>query len=284
MNESGARYPLSVIVLTRDEELNIGDCLRSVDWAEDVIVVDSGSTDETVVRARMARPDVKVHMHAFRDFGDQRNWALENTGPRHEWILFLDADERCTVGCEEAIRTATGGRDSKVGYFLTYRNFLMGRWIRRSTLYPSWQLRLLKKGHVRYQKEGHGQKEVADGELGYLHAPYDHYGFSKGIRDWLRKHAAYTSAEVELVRRLGAEPVQFRDLLQGDPIARRRSLKRLAARLVWVRALIAFPYRYLFRGGILDGVPGLVFCLLWSWVELQIAAKYTGECWRGSRL
>jgi glycosyltransferase involved in cell wall biosynthesis len=239
---------------------------------DDVIVVDSFSTDDTLTRAVAARPDVRVFEHAFDDFGAQRNWALDETSPRHEWVLFLDADEHCNVECQRGIRRATAEPGECVGFHLTCRNWFLGRWIKHCTLYPSWQLRLLKLGEVRYRKEGHGQREVTDGPLGYISEPYDHYGFAHGIEHWHARHNRYSSNEVELIQRLRTEPLRLGDLFRRDPVLHRRCLKRLAARFGF-RPLARFLYLYLLRRGFLDGQPGLLFCLLRVSHEIQITAK-----------
>jgi len=266
------RFPLTVIVLTYDEADNIAGCLQSVDWADDVIVLDSGSDDGTLDAARRVRPDIRTFDHPFRDFGDQRNWALDNTDPKYEWILFLDADERCTSDCAAAIRDALQSTDNAVGFYLTYRNYFLDRWIKHSTLYPSWQLRLLKRGAVRFQKEGHGQREVTNGPLQYLHEPYDHYGFSKGVTHWIDRHNRYSSEEMTLIRRLRDEPLDLVDLVRGGAVLRRRCLKRLRARL-GCRPTVRFLYAYVFRGGFLDGRAGLVYCLLRVAHDIHVEAK-----------
>ena len=125
------RFPVSAIILTHNEEKNIAECLRSLDWAEDVIVVDSHSMDGTLDVGVQVRPDVRIFSHPFQDFGDQRNWAIDHTAPRHEWILFLDADERCDAACTEAVQAAVRDPGDKVGFYLTCRNWFLGRWIRR---------------------------------------------------------------------------------------------------------------------------------------------------------
>ena len=270
---AGRRLPLSAIILTFDEACNIEDCLDCLGWVDDVIIVDSGSADQTIQIVRRVRPDARVYTHPFRDFGDQRNWAIDEAEPKHEWILFIDADERCTADCAAAIRAATQDPNGHVGFYLTYRNIFLGRWIRRCTLFPSWQLRLLKHGSVRYRKEGHGQREVTDGPLGYIHEPYDHYGFSKGIAHWIERHNAYSTNEAELIGRLRSERIAPWDLFCRDPIRRRRCLKRLASRVRWFRPVVRFVYLYIFRLGFLDGRAGLVFCLLRFAHEIHIMAK-----------
>src|SRR5512141_2507062 len=91
---SVGRPPVSVIILTYNESQNIAECLRTLGWADEIIVVDSYSTDDTVARATAARSDVRVLRNRFEDFGQQRNWSIDHSIPRNEWILFVDADER----------------------------------------------------------------------------------------------------------------------------------------------------------------------------------------------
>ncbi len=279
-NFDNSRFPLTVIVLTYNEEDNIGPCIQSVKWADDVVVLDSGSTDSTISSAEAARPDVRVYENPFVDFGHQRNWALDNTEPRHKWILFLDADERCNELCAQAIQESVTDARSNVGFFLCYRNYFLGRWIKRSTLYPSWQLRLLKKGFVRFRREGHGQREVAEGPLGYVDAPYDHFGFSKGLHNWIARHNDYSTDEVELICRLRGERLHTGELLSRSSVVRRRCLKRLAAK-VGFRPILRFLYLYVWRRGFLDGRAGLTFCLLRMAQEIHIAAKLSESIAQG---
>ena len=266
------RAPVSVIILTLDEEANIRGCMESLAWAEDIVVVDSGSSDKTIVLARQARSDVRLFTHAFQNFGDQRNWALDNTQPRHEWILFMDADERCTPACASAVCAAIQNPGNTAGFFLTCRNFFLGRWIKRCTFYPSWQLRLLRYGRVRFRKEGHGQREVSEEPLRYIPEPYNHFGFSKGIEHWIARHNVYSTNEVDLIRRLRADPLALKDLWSSDPVQQRRCLKRLAAR-AGCRPLLRFIYMYFVRAGFLDGYAGFIFCLLRVSHEIAITAK-----------
>ena len=259
------------MILTYNEEENIAGCLSHLAWADEVVIVDSGSRDETIATASAARPDVRVFTHEFKDFGDQRNWALDETSPRHEWVLFLDADEHCTSALAKEIDKAVRNPRDHVGFYLAPRNMFLGGWIKRCTLYPSWQLRLLKRGEVRYQKEGHGQREVTAGSLGYIHEPYDHYPFSKGVSDWISRHNRYSTEELELIARLRDAPLALSDLL-SDGVARRRCLKRIAAR-IGCRSLLQFVYTYLMRGGFLDGRAGWHYCLLRAAHEVHVSAK-----------
>lgn len=265
-------FPVTVIILTHNEEGNISQCLKHLNWAEDIVIVDSGSNDATLKVAKDARKDIRIFGHPFQDFGEQRNWALSNSSPRHSWILFLDADEHCNPACAEAIRKAVTAPRDCVGFYLTCRNYFLGRWIKHCTLYPSWQLRLLKIGEVSYIKEGHGQREATNGKLGYISEPYDHYGFSKGISDWIDRHNKYSTEELELISHLRRQPLRLTDLVLRGPLARRRCLKRLAAQC-GCRPLFRFLYLYFIRRGFLDGRAGFLFCLLRVSHEIHITVK-----------
>ncbi len=266
------RIPVSVIVLTHDEEVNIAACLESLKPFDEVIVVDSGSADRTLPILRDHWPSVQVLHNEFEDFGQQRNWALEHAAVRNPWVLFFDADERSTDVFAEAVAATVAQPGAHEGFFLCYRNMFLGRWIKHSTMYPSWQLRLLKHGKVRYRKEGHGQREVMAGSAGYIAVPYDHLGFAKGVADWIAKHNEYSTNEVELIRRLAAEPLRPLEVFSRDAVRRRRAQKRLAAR-VPLRPFVRFVHGYLLGRGFLDGRPGLIFCLLRAAHEMHIVAK-----------
>ncbi len=191
------RLPITAVILTLDEERNIRECLECLERVDDVVIVDSLSTDETVAAARDARSDVRVFEHPFTDFGDQRNWALDNVQPAHDWILFVDADEFCTDGLLDEIAEFVRTPNAFVGAYVAGRNYFLGRWLKHTTMYPSYQLRLLKAGQVRFRKEGHGQREVTEGPLHFLEGYWRHEGFSKGVHQWVARHNNYSSDEVD---------------------------------------------------------------------------------------
>lgn len=266
------RVPVTAIILTFNEASNMAPCLAALDGVDEVIVVDSGSSDETIARAKARRPDIRVLVHPFEDFGAQRNWALDHAEPRHPWVLFVDADEYCEPELLDEIRGFIAQPGEVVGAYIAGKNYFLGTWLRRSTFFPSYQLRLLKRGRVRYRKEGHGQREVTDGELCYLRNGWRHEGFSKGVHQWVARHNQYSTDEVELILRLRQESIDWKAMLSADPIARRRVLKVLAARLP-ARALWRFLYSYILRLGFLDGQAGLDYCLLRVAHDLHIGVK-----------
>ena len=263
---------VTAIVLTLNESRNIEACLDCLWPIDDIVIVDSFSEDETIEAARRQRPDVRVFSHPFRDFGGQRNWALDNTQPRHDWVLFVDADEFCTPELLDEVERFISVPGQYVGGFIAGRNYFLGRWLRRCTFYPSYQLRLLKLGAVRFRKEGHGQQEVTDGPLHYLEGHWRHEGFSQGVFHWIARHNRYSTEETELILRLRQEPMNWRELWSRDAIVRRRAGKRLGAKLP-LRPLTRFLYTYFLRRGFLDGVPGLMYCLLRVAHDIHIVVK-----------
>jgi len=269
---TASTIPVTAIVLTLNEAENIRACLAGLARVADIVILDSGSNDGTVEVARSERPGVRVLEHPFRDFGEQRNYAIDHCGPGVEWILFVDADEYCTDAFVDEVARFIADPGDKVGAYVSGKNYFLGRWLKYSTLYPSYQLRLLKRGHVRFRKEGHGQLELSDGPLHYLMEGWRHEPFQRGVHHYMERHNWYTTEEAKLQRRAGREPVQFASLLSRNVVARRRALKHLAARLPG-RPLIHFLYLYLVRGGFRDGYPGLIFCAMLLANQIYTQAK-----------
>src|SRR5947208_4581180 len=186
--------PVSVVILTYNEEPNIADCLRSCAWSDDVHVVDSGSTDGTceIARAMGAR----VHVHPFTSFGEQRNWAIDHVPHRHDWVFHLDADERFTPELVAEMRRVLARGPREAGFYVPHKMMFMGRWLRRAEGgYPIYQMRLFHRGRMRFRDYGHGQREHTSGKVGLLGKPYLHYNFSKGLEDWIDKNNGYSPPE-----------------------------------------------------------------------------------------
>ena len=274
-----SKIPITVIILTLNESKNIGRCLDCLEGVEDIVVVDSFSEDNTSCLAQQTRSDVRIYRHAFRDFADQRNWALKNVDTASQWILFVDADEFCNDELLAEVAKLVESSGDCVGAYIAGRNYFLGRWLKRTTMYPSYQLRLLKKGHVTYRKEGHGQREMTEGPLRYLENNWRHEALSKGLHQWIERHNNYSSDEVELILRLRREKLALASLVSGDPIERRRALKILAARMP-LRPLTRFVYTYIIKLGFLDGYPGFIYCCLRVAHDIHIVAKLAERRYR----
>ena len=264
------RVPVSVMIFTLNEEVHLPSCLASLAWSDDVIVVDSHSTDRTgeIARAGGAR----FYQHRFEGFGRQRMWAMQETHPKHPWVLILDADERVTPELARELESVIPATPDGVGAYRVKRRFVMwGRWLRYSNLYPSWVVRLVRIGRVEYVNRGHAETQVVAGDTGSLeHDLIDEN--LKGIDEWFERQNRYSSKEAEYELQQGSRPLAWGDLLAGDPLLRRSALKRLAALLPF-RPAFYFLYSYILRGGFLEGRDGLVFCIMKSEYQRMIVVK-----------
>lgn len=260
---------ISVVILTKDEQRDLPDCLRSLDWCDDIHVVDSGSTDQTVEIARLKGANV-LH-HEFESFGRQRNWALDNCPFKHRWILFLDADETSTDAFHRAlVQAVTMDSPDLAGFYCCWKLIYCDRWLKHSDSFPKWQFRLLKRGRARFTDFGHGQKEdQVDGRIGYLTEPYLHFPLSKGLVHWVERHNHYSDHEARA--RLEC-PVEWNRMLSRHGSIRNKALKPLVSRLPgW--PLVRFLWMYFVRLGFLEGRPALIYCAGIAFYEFLIQAK-----------
>lgn len=263
---------ISILILTYNEEQNISACLDSVRWSDDVLVVDSFSTDRTVELARSG--GARVLQNRFVNFAEQRNFGLSQGGLKHEWVLHLDADELVTDELRDEMLAAVR-RPGKEAYRVALRLMFRGRWLKHSGLYPWPQVRLGRRQSLTFVQVGHGQRESLPAEkIGTLKADLLHNAFSKGIHDWVEKHNRYSTAEaLHFVEMEAGSSIDWRSILvPGNQTARRRALKQLFFRLPF-RPTLRFLYMYLFRLGFLDGRPGLTYCRLLSIYEYFIVLK-----------
>jgi glycosyltransferase involved in cell wall biosynthesis len=266
---SGPRAAVSVVILTLNEEINLQACLDSCKWCDDVVVLDSGSTDGTAKIA--AAGGVPVYTHPFQSFGQQRNWAIDNIPSKHEWVFHLDADERFTPELVAEMHRVLAANPTEAGFFIANQMMLMGSWLRYSSGYPAYQMRLFHKQRMRFIDVGHGQREAPGTRIGTLTQPYVHLNFSKGLDDWFARHNRYSKLEANEILKMLAEPVALGDAFKGGP-ARRRALKRLAARLPF-RAPLRFWTTLLIQRGILDGRAGIQYAKMLAIYEGMVALK-----------
>ena len=260
----------SVLILTLNEEQNLPDCIASVKWCDDIVVLDSLSTDRTVELAKAT--GVRLYQRRFDDFASQRNFALDQVPFKHPWVFHLDADERFTEPLRRECETAIAA-DQRSGFLVPSKLMFMDKWLRWSGMYPVYQMRLMKVGEIRFIQKGHGQREAdAKRGVGTLREPYLHYNFSKGLDDWREKHDRYSTKEAEESGQRQDHSIRWGDLMRSDPVARRRALKQLSMRLP-CRPMLRFLYMYVLRLGFLDGRPGLVYCRLLAKYEAMIVTK-----------
>lgn len=231
------RPTLTAIVITLNEERNLRDCLESVRWTDQIVVVDAQSTDRTVEIARQYTD--KVFVRPWPGFGPQKNFAMDQTCA--EWVLVVDADERVTPPLrEEILRVISAGPPTDVaGFEIPRRNFFYGRWIRGGGISPDYQLRLIRRSAGRYDEVLLHERLQLKGCILRLRSPLDHHSIPS-IRDHVRKMARYTT--------LGAlEKLKVRSRVTPLNIAGNH--------------LVTIFKTYVLRGGFRDGVHGIIVAL-----------------------
>ena len=265
----------SVLILTLNEERNLPACLASVAASDDLVVLDSGSTDRTAAIAH--GHGARVFARAFDGFAAQRNYAHRTIAFRHPWVFHLDADERLTpaLAAECAALCARDPSDID-GYFTAPRMLFQGRWLRRCTDFPAWQARFVHRQRFAFVQAGHGQRESEAMRMGYLQHTYEHEMVPNGSAEWLAKHRRYAREEAQHAARLAPIPV-WRQLCSRDGLRRRRALKALSLRLP-CRPVARLLYQYVLRGGFLDGRHAWEYCQLLSAYE-----RYVDEALRAQR-
>jgi glycosyltransferase involved in cell wall biosynthesis len=230
---------LSVITITRNEEQNIADCLASVRWADELIVIDSGSIDKTLDIARQFTSNVLTV--EWTGYGAARNLALDHA--HGDWVLWLDADERVTPQLAEEIRQVVQADDPEVmGYTVARRAYFLGRWIKHSGWYPSRVTRLFRKEKARFNETRVHEQLIITGRVVNLQHDLFHYT-DPNLHHYFDKFNLYTSLAAEDLR-AGGKSFSLHDLLLRPPFL--------------------FVKMYFLRLGFLDGLHGLILCVLSS--------------------
>lgn len=269
--------PLSIIILTYNEELNLEDCLKSIQgWVDEIFIVDSFSTDKTLEIAK--KYTGKIYQHTFETQSKQLQWALDTLPLSNEWIMRLDSDERLTEDVKKEINDVLNdpGRDIN-GIYLKLRVYFMGRWIRHGDYYPFLLLRIWRKGHGQIENRLMDEHIVVDGETVTLRNDFIEEN-RKDISFWIDKHNNYSTREVTqlLSGESDGEQVSVRGSLGGNKIQRKRWFKQnVYVKLpLFLRATLYFIYRYFFKLGFLDGKEGLIFHFLQGfWYRFLVDAK-----------
>jgi glycosyltransferase involved in cell wall biosynthesis len=264
---------VSVLILTLNEEINIGNCLESLSWCEDVVVLDSHSTDAT--RAIASKWGARVETRPFDNWSAHQNWAVSHIEFRHPWVLYLDADERCTFELRDEVLKKALARTPEAAFRLRRKDIFMGRWLKHAQLYPTWFVRLFRPERIRYERLVN-PVAVVDGPTGELDAHLMHYPFSHGVSHWIARHNRYSDLEAIEAAKLRHDPAGTRarsgSVWSKDPNERRRALKDLFFQLPG-RPLLKFGYYYAWRRGFLDGRAGLTYATLQAIYEYMIACK-----------
>ena len=261
---------ISVLILTRNESLDLPGALASVGWSDDIHVLDSFSTDDTVSIAQAA--GAHVTQRVFDTYAAHRNFGFTLLF-KYPWLLILDADERPTPELSLEMQRVVQTAAPHIGGFrLRRRDFLFGTWLKHAQLSPFY-IRLVRPEKSKYVRDVNEVIEVEGAILDLTH-PLDHFPFSKGITHWVAKHNQYSTLEAQLIyRQQGLQTPSFRTALTDpDFHTRRLHQKALFYRLPG-RPLIKWCYMMFFRGAILDGPAGIAYATLASFYEYLIVLK-----------
>lgn len=279
---NGPVLAISVIVLTFDEELNLGACLQSVaNWVDEIYVLDSGSRDGTLDIARRYR--AQIFEHPFESHAKQWNWALTNLPIKHDWVLGLDADQRITAELRQELaalfvpaQPIDAPGPPLDGLFIKRRQVWRGRWIKHGTYYPKYLLKLFRKSRVCMD-----ERDVMDHHF-YVNGATRNLQFDlieenlkeNDLTFWIDKHNRYARllAQEEWLKRNRGGDTLIRARAFGNPDERTLWLKqRWYAFPLYVRPFFYFFFRYFFRLGFLDGKQGFLFHFLQGfWFRLLV--------------
>jgi len=271
------KLPISVLIMTFNEELNIVRCIKSViDNFSQVIVVDSFSSDNTK-NIIQDFANVKLYENKFTHWADQRNWMLENCHIDNEWVFFLDADESITQDFFEELWQKFSSKNPDITSFFVNKDlYFLGKNIRRAYSHPKIRLIFCRVG-LTYHAEGAREYATIEGESGEIHTPLIHEDL-RPFNHWVTKHLKNAEREKNLFlapKENSAESISLPVLLRLRKAIRVQIYNKLPLVL---RPLVNFSYRYFIKLGILDGVPGLLYCFNQAlWYEYVIVIKILEE-------
>ncbi|MGK5082658.1 glycosyltransferase family 2 protein [Bdellovibrionota bacterium FG-1] len=234
-----SRLPISVTIITLDEEKHLPRAIHSVRWADEIIVVDSGSTDSTVEIAK--KLGARVFEHAWGGYGQQKNYAQQQA--RHPWVLNIDADEVVPPALADEIKQVLEkvdtDNDDIRGFAIPRRTFYLGRWIRHGGWYPNYLVRLADRRHSRWSEPAVHEALEVQGRILHLQNPLDHFSFDS-IYDQVVTNLNFSKLGSQQLVQCGKKP----------------SLPRLC-----LKPLGKFIETYLLKRGFLDGLAGFIISI-----------------------
>ncbi len=269
--------PLSIIILTYNEEKNIRDCIDSIiGFTENIFIVDSGSTDKT--HEILSGYPVEVVHHPFENYSQQRNWAISNLPISTEWILNMDADHRLTSEFKDDIANwfTKGIPENINGFMASRKTMFMGKWIKYGGHYPTYHAVMFRKGKGHCEEKLYDQHFMVDGETLKIKGDIIDL-ITDSLSTFTQRHDKWSTLEAgeQFKGREHGSSGIINGKLSGDPIQQRRYIKNIYERFpLFVRPVIYFIIRYFFRLGFLDGIRGLIFHFLQCfWFRFLIDAK-----------
>ena len=270
---------ISILVHTKNEQLDILACLQSVAWSDDIHVFDSGSTDATVAIASKFGAHVVERTYGDNKLpygGDEaghRNWALQTIEFKHKWIYLIDADERMTPALVKAVESAIESPGARVAFRIQRHDHFLGTWIKHVTPSP-FNIRLFLREKVHYERLVNSIT-VVDGPVGEINEHFNQFPFSKGMSNWFDRHNRASSSEaaqIVLNTNSRASFSIWKAFFSNSINERRFHQKEMYYRAP-LRPVLMFVLLYIFKRGFLDGRAGLTYALLRSIYEYMIVLK-----------
>ncbi|WP_292435371.1 glycosyltransferase family 2 protein [Methylobacter sp.] len=248
---------LTVVILTKNEEVNLPRCLDAIPERYPVVIVDSGSTDSTLVIAEIR--DCGIYTNPWPGFAEQRNFAIHQCDIATPWILFVDADEIYPEQFYNWFEGQMAGTDSIDVVMVPSILYLKEKRLNYAPGYPIYHPRLVRRETTRFVSNhtGHGEAVINTCRIRYIDIPYQHYFYHGEIMEWMHKHINKGVQELRPIPTAGAV------------MTTRGRLSVLLGRS-WLRIIARFLYHFVFRGGFLDGAAGLEFALMFTWYEATI--------------
>lgn len=257
---------ITVIILTKNEEKNIKACIESAELiARRIIVVDSGSTDQTVALAQISGAETVYH--EWQGHAAQFNWALDNCDIATEWVFRLDADERISKALADEIKEKIGSQesDSVTAYEMRWQMYFMGKHLKHGGNHKTYVVRLFRFGKAYVENKSIDERFIVDGKVEKMDNDFIHYDY-KGLDAWLSKHIWYSNLELQMYN-------GQMDMTGGNEAQKKK--RGFYYKLpMFFRARLYFWYRYYIQLGFLDGREGRIFIYLQSfWYRFLVDAK-----------
>jgi len=263
---------VSVLILTKNEEQDLPGCLESVSWCDDIHVFDSYSTDNTIDIARKA--SAKITKRQFDNWADHQNWGLNNIPFKHDWVFYIDADERISEGLKEALLNFDTSNTDAVAYEIQRRDFAWnGTWLKNAQISP-YYLRLFRPGKLRYERLVN-PLSIPDGPVKRLNGYLDHYPFSKGFRAWWSRHLSYADMEasMRLTDQGSNKSFSLKKALWSRDFTERRYHQKGLFYKIPGRPFVKWLYMVIGRKAFLDGMTGITYATLQAIYEYFIVLK-----------
>jgi glycosyltransferase involved in cell wall biosynthesis len=227
---------LSAVIITKNEKKNIKRCLESIRWVDEILVVDTGSTDNTIDIAREL--GARVYRIEWQGFGHAKGYGVDKAGG--EWVLSVDADEEITTRLAAEIKNIIGSGDGLAGYFIPRKTNFLGRWIKHSRWHPDYVLRLFRRNKGRFSTSLVHEKVLIDGATGRLQNSIRHFSYPD-TKTYFEKLERYTTLGAQELRKKG---------------------KRFSVFALLSKPIASFCSHYIFGVGFLDGLEGFLIAVL----------------------